>query len=190
MKKITKEMCLILLKDYYKGKLILQIFISVFVVIFLGEVTENYLFAAVGALTLGTLCIKEFVKSKNKKVGYTDFYIEEDVVIKVKKSFYAFHSTITKSRTYTFKKYGKHKISKDFTVGIRIPLQKEKEISAVAFDRLSFESCERGDNFYLLIAEENGKPKIIQAFYKYYFELSNEDFELVDNKYCCKNDEF
>ena len=89
MKKITKEMCYVLLKDYYKSKIVSQFIISIFVVITLWFFTKNIFAVVIAALSLVMLCIIQGIKIKNKinSINLKDFYIEEDVVIDFKKRF-------------------------------------------------------------------------------------------------------
>lgn len=188
MKKITKQMCLVFIKDYYKSKIVSQSIVFVFVVIALWSFTKNIFAVVVAALSLVTLCIIQGIKTKNKinNIDLKEFYLEEDVVIDFKKRLKMRRGATDKNYIYTFKKYGRHTISMSILPTIDIPLHKEKNISSLSVDRLSAESYNKGDVFYLLICEENEKKKIIQSFYKYHFDVQKEDFDYIDGKYYCK----
>ena len=191
MKKITKEMCYVFLKDYYKSKIVSQFIISIFAVITLWFFTKNIFAVVIAALSLVMLCIIQGIKIKNKinSINLKDFYIEEDVVIDFKKRFKMRRNGADNEYIYIFKKYGKHTISLNLfslTPTIEIPLHKERNISSLSIDRLSSESYNKGDLFYLLICDEDGKKMIVQSFYKYHFDLQKEDFDYIDGKYYCK----
>lgn len=189
MEKITKEMCVVFLKDYYKSKIVSQTFISIFVVIAFCFFTKNIFAVVITALSLGTLCIIQGIKTKNKinSINPKDFYLEEDVVIDFKKRFkMRRNGAADKNYIYTFKKHGKHTLSMSIYPTIEITLHKEKNISSLAVDRLSTQSCNVGDIFYLLICEVDGKSKIVQSFYQYHFDILKEDFDYIDGKYYCK----
>ena len=188
MEKITKEMCIVFLKDYYKSKIISQSIISIFVTIALWLLTKNILAIVIAALSLATLCIIQGIKIKNKidNVNTKDFYLEEDVVVDFKKRFKLRRNGADNEYIYIFKKYGKHIISLSITPTIEIPLHKERNISQLSIDKLSTKSYNKGDIFYLLICEEDGKKKIVQCFYKCCFDVQKEDFDYIDGKYYCK----
>ena len=188
MDKITKEMCVVFLKDYYKSKIVSQFIISIFVVIALWLFTKNFFVITIAVLSLATLCVMQGIKIRNKirNVNVKDFYLEEDVVMDFKKRFRIRRNGADKEYIHIFKKYGKHTISLSITPTIEIPLHKERNISSLSVDRLSTESYNKGDIFYLLICEEDGKKKIVQGFYKYYFDVKKEDFDYIDGKYYCK----
>lgn len=188
MTKITKETCVVLLKDYYKSKIVLYIFISAFVVLALWSYTKNIYVVIVAALLLVMLCIYLGIRIKNKihNINSKDFYIEEDVVVGLKKRFRLRRHGAENRYIYTFKKYGKHAISLSVYPTIEIPLHKKRNISSLSIDRLSAESCNEGDTFYLLICDEGQKKKILKSFYRHHFDVQKEDFVCCDGKYYCK----
>ena len=188
MTKITKETCVVLLKDYYKSKIILYIFISAFIVLLLRSYTKNIYVVIVAALLLVMLCVYQGIItiSKINNINSKDFYIEEDVVVGFKKRFRLRRHGAENRYIYTFNKHGKHIISLSINPTIEIPLHKKRNISRLSIDRLSAESCFEGDNFYLLICDEGHKKKIVQSFYRRHFELQREDFDYLDGKYYCK----
>lgn len=188
MDKITKEMCVVFLKDYYKSKIVSQSIISIFIVIALWLFTKNLFVIIIAILSLATLCVIQGIKIRNKirNVRVKDFYLEEDIVIDFKKRFKTRRHGADKKYFYVFKKYGKHTISLSIAPTIEIPLHKDRSISSLSVDRLSTESHNKGDIFYLLICDEDGKKKIVQSFYKYHFGVKKEDFDYIDGKYYCK----
>lgn len=181
-------MCVVLLKDYYKSKIVSHSIISIFVVIALWFFTKNIFAVVIAVLSLVTLCIIQGIKIKNKinSINPKGFYIEEDVVIGFKKRFKMRRNGADNEYIYIFKKYGKHTLSLSITPTIEIPLHKERNISSFSIDRLSTESYNKGDLFYLLICDEDGKKKIVQSFFKYHFDVQKEDFDYIDGKYYCK----
>lgn len=187
MMKITKEMCVVFLKDYYESKIASQAIISIFVVIALWVFSENIFVIITAALTLVTLCIMQGIKIKDKirNVCPEDFYLEEDVVVDFKKRLRLGRNTVGRDYIYTFNKYGKHTISLRNSLSIEIPLDKERNNRWLAVDRLSSESGNKGDLFYLLICEDDGKKKIVQCFYQHYYDVEKVDFDYIDGKYYC-----
>lgn len=187
MKTITKEMCVVLLKDYYISKIISQSFISIIAVIALWIFAKNIFVVVIAALPLVTLCIIQGIKitakiqSKNQK----SFYLEEDSVVDYKKRIKLRRNGADNQYIYTFKKYGKHTISLSITPTIEIPLHRDRNFRVSFIDRLSTESKNIGDRFYLLICND-GKKKIVQGFYKNHFNVKKEDFDYIDGKYFCK----
>ena len=187
MKKITKEMCLCFVKDYYDSKIVGKIFTSIIVVCILWVITENYFVILVAALTLLTLCIMQGIKNKNvvRNIRPEDFYLEEDVVVDFKKRLYFLRKNAGTKYIYTFEKYGKYSIIKSWGLVIDIPIRKEKSFSHSAINEFSIQSQNKGDQFYLLICDD-GKKEIVQIFYRYHFDVKKEDFVYVDGKYYCK----
>lgn len=199
MKFITKEACLIFIKDYLKSKSTAPFIIALFVTILLGRYVQNTVVITVVAVLLFVLCIIYAVKitNKSKNIQSTDFYLVEDVVVSFKKRLPVFLTPggfrigsrmgLRLNYIYKFKKYGKYVIQRTKNqLEFEIPLHKEMGITHLEVERLSSESSSEGDMFYLLISEKNGKPKIIKSFYKYYFEIKREDFNFIDGKYYIK----
>lgn len=149
---------------------------------------KNIFAIVIAVLSLVMLCIFQGIKIKNKinNINPQDFYIEEDIVIGFKKRFNMRRNGADNEYIYIFKKYGKHVVSLSIYPTIEIPLHKKRNISSLSIDRLSTESYNKGDLFYLLICEEDGKKKIVQSFYKYHFDVRKEDFDCIDGKYYCK----
>ncbi len=86
---------------------------------------------------------------------------------------------------YYFRDHGKHVIGKRF-VAIEIDLFPAKYIKWWEIRDLNIQAREKGDLFYLLVLEENGKKTIVESFYQCYFCLNKSDFDPVDGKYYCK----
>ena len=64
MKKITKEMCMVYVKDYYKSNAIVLFILSIFAVVGVGFFTKNVIIAAiVAALTLLAILFIPYFKS-------------------------------------------------------------------------------------------------------------------------------
>ena len=189
MKRITKEMCIVYIKDHYGSNLVVLSMLSVFVVIAVGFFTKNVIVAAT-VVALAFVTIFFIIKMTTKKiinVNLNDFYLVEDVLvdcqkrISTKASGGSGHNYI-----YTFRDNGKHTIHKSAHPIVEIPLHKEKDIDHLSVEKLCLESCEKGDMYYLLIAKKKKLLRIIKCFPKYNFEISQEDFDYIDGKYYCK----
>ena len=189
MKRITKEMCMIYIKDHYKSNLIVLSILSVFSVVAVGFFTKNVIVAAIVA-ALAFVTIFFIIKTTTKKienVNLNDFYLAEDVLvdcqkrISTKASGGSGHNYI-----YIFRENGKHTIHKSAHLIVEIPLHKEKDIDHLSVEKLCLTSCETGDQYYLLIAKEKERTKIIKCFPKYHFDIAPEDFNCIDGKYYCK----
>ena len=188
MKRITKEMCMIYIKDHYKSNLIGSI-LSVFAVVTVGFFTKNVMVAAIVA-ALAFVIIFFIIKTTTKRienVNLNDFYLVEDVLvdcqkrISTKASGGSGHNYI-----YTFRDNGKYTIHKSVHPTVEIPLHKEKDIDHLSVEKLCLESCENGDMYYLLIEKKNERTKIVKCFPKYNFDILQEDFDYIDGKYYCK----
>ena len=189
MKRITKEMCMVYIKDYYKSNLIFLSILSVFAVIAVGFFTKNVIVAAIVA-ALAVLAILFIINAKTKKIqnlNWEDFYLVEDVVVDCQKKISTKASGGSgHNYIYTFRDNGKYTIHKSAHPTVEIPLHKEKDIDHLSVKKLCLESCEKGDMYYLLIAKKTKLPGIIKCFPKYNFEISQEDFDYIDGKYYCK----
>lgn len=189
MKKITKEMCTVFIKDYNKSKPIFLIFVSIFALVTLWLFTKNIIVVAISAALLLALSILAIYIANRKinNIDLSNFYLVEDVVVDFKKRLSSDkgggsgHDYI-----YTFRDYGKYTIHKSFHPTIEIPLHKEKNIDHLSVEKLCVHSCEKGDIFYLLILKEKEHTKIIKCFPKYHFDIVQEDFDCIDGKYYCK----
>ena len=82
MKRITKEMCMIYIKDHYKLNLIVLSILSVFAVVAVGFFTKNVIIAAV-VVILGFFTIFFITKATTK--NSEDFYLVEDVIVDCQK---------------------------------------------------------------------------------------------------------
>ncbi|MBQ8858571.1 MAG: hypothetical protein IJ012_02135 [Clostridia bacterium] len=189
MKKITKEMCTVFIKDHYKSKPIFLIFISIFAPIALWFFTKNIIVVAISAALLLALSILA-IYIANQKINNIDlgnFCLVEDVVVAFKKARRSSKSGgAGYDYIYTFKNHGKHTISKSVYPTVEIPLHREKHIRHLPVENLCIQSCEKGDLYYLLITKEKECTKIIQCFPAYHFRIVQEDFDLIDGKYYCK----
>ncbi len=184
MKRITKEMCMIYIKDIYKSNLIVLSILSVFAVVAVGFFTKNVIIAAV-VVILGFFTIFFITKATTK--NSEDFYLVEDVIVDCQKKISTKASGGSgHNYIYTFRDNGKHTIHKSAPPAVEIPLHKEKDIDHLSVNKLCLESCEKGDMYYLLIAKKKELPVIIKCFPKYNFEISQEDFDYIDGKYYCK----
>ena len=87
MKRITKEMCMIYIKDHYKSNLIVLSILSVFAVVAVGFFTKNVMVAAIVA-ALAFVIIFFIIKTTTKRienVNLNDFYLAEDVLVDCQK---------------------------------------------------------------------------------------------------------
>ena len=186
MKPITKDMCLILIRDYYNGRLFSHLgpvlLISLYLCIYHPSLPV-YLICVV-VLATSTFFHVIWTKRKLANIHLIDFYLTEDIVIAFKKRFSPRKHISGHSYVYTFSNHGKFKIFKSIGLEVEIPLGKKKSINYLEIEHLSSQARSEGDHFYLLIL--NGrKRKIIQAFYQDRFQLDEKDFDFIDGKYYC-----
>ena len=189
MKKITKEMCMVYVKDYYKSNAIVLFILSIFAVVGVSFFTKNVIIAAIVA-ALAFLAIFFIIKAKTKKIenlNWKDFYLVEDVIIGCQKKISTKASGGSgHNYIYKFRDNGKYTIHKNAHPTVEIWLHKEKHIDHLSVEKLCLESCEKGDMCYLLILKEKDHTKIIKCFPKYNFDILQEDFVYIDGKYYCK----
>jgi hypothetical protein len=189
MKKITKEMCDVFIKDYYKSYPIFLVVFSVLALIALWFFTKNIVIVAIFA-ALALVAIIFIIYITNKKVNNVnleDFYLVEDVVTDFKKErTYGKAHGSGHNYIYTFRDYGEYTIHKSSHPTTEIPLHKEKSISHVSVEKMCLESCEKGDIYFLLIVKKKEGAKIIKCFPKYSFDIAQEDFDCLDGKYYCR----
>ncbi len=189
MKKITKEMCEVFIKDYYKSNPIFLVVVSIFALVALWFFTRNILIVSILAIValIAILFIIHITNKKINNINSEDFYLVEDVTVDFKK-----RRTYGKARgsghdyVYTFRDYGEYTIHKSVHPTIEIPLHKEKNISHLSVETLCIESGEKGAIYYLLIAKKNEGDKIIKCFPKFNFDIAQEDFDCIAGKYYCK----
>ena len=189
MKKITREMCEVFIKDHSKSSLIFLLIVLIFGFVALWFIAKNTVIVSVlAAVALVAIVCAIYITNKNvNKINSDDFYLVEDVVVDFKKRYISARATSGHHYTYTFREHGKYTISKSVYPTVEIPLHKEKNISHLSVEKLCTESCEKGDLYYLLLVKKKGRVKIIQCFPKYNFDIAQEDFECIDGKYYCKN---
>ena len=184
MKKITKEMCMVYIDDYYKSNRIALFILSIFAVIVSGFITKNVIIAAVVA---AFALVMIFFITKTTTKSLEDFYLVEDVIVDCQKKISAKASGGSGyNYIYTFRDNGKHTIHKSAHPTVEIPLHKEKDIDHLSVEKLCLESCEKGDMYYLLILKRKNRTKIIKSFPKYNFDIAQGDFDCIDSKYYCK----
>ena len=189
MKKITKEMCMVYVKDYYKSNAIFLFILSIFAVVAVGFFTKNVIVAAIVA-ALAFVIIFFIIKTTAKKiknVNLNDFHLVEDVVVDCQKRISTNASGGSgHNYIYTFRDNGKYTIHKSAHPTVEILLHKEKQIDHLSVEKFCIESREKGDMYYLLILKEKDHTKIIECFPKYNFDILQEDFDYIDGKYYCK----
>ena len=166
MKKITKEMCEVFIKDYYKSNPIFLVVISIFALVALWFFTKNIVIVSIFA-ALALVAIIFIIYITNKKVNNVnseDFYLVEDVVVDFKKRHsYGKAGGSGHDYIYTFRDYGEYTIHKSSHPTTEIPLHKEKNISHLSVEKLCMESCEKGDLYYLLIAKKRIAIKLLNV---------------------------
>jgi hypothetical protein len=185
MKRITKEMCMVYIKDHYKSNSIVLFILSIFAVAAVGFFTKNLIIAAiVSALAFVAI----FFKIKRiEKIKTEDFYLVEDIVVDCQRRISAKASGGSgHNYIFTFRDSGEYTIHKSAHPTTEILLHREKDIDHLSVEKLCLESCEKGDIYYLLIAKEKKHPWIIKCFPKYNFDILQEDFDCIDGKYYCK----
>ena len=187
MKKITKEMCMAYITDQYKS-IPLFLLTSIFAIVAVWVFTKNVIAATILVVLMPVAIF--FIINRNKKIkniNSIDFYLVEDAVADFHKKFSPDRGGGSgRNYIYTFRDHGEYTIHKSVHPTIEIPLHKEKNISHLAVEKLCLTSCETGDQYYLLIAKEKERTKIIKCFPKYHFDIAPEDFNCIDGKYYCK----
>ena len=190
MKKITREVCLHFIKNFYKAKLLYLALVSVFAVLALWSLTKNTVIVicgAVFALLYLFWRIRELIP-KMKNIPTDKCYLVEDEVVHVRKRLRLNRNSMSSHHyIYTFGTYGKYTFSKNIYPTIEIQSKKEEGFRDLQIEELSLQCREKGDIFYLLVCEENGKIQIAQCFPKHYFDVVQEDFNLIGGKYYCKD---
>lgn len=190
MKRITREMCLVFLKDYYYSILVFHSILSVFFLAALWIFTKRPIAVLIAGILLVTLCVLHgiHINSKIRHLQLTGLYLVEDVVIDFDKRVKLRRSGADKCYTFSFKNHGKHSFSISITPAFEIHFHKDTSITASAIHRLAIQSCNIGDRFYLLICEDGRKKRIIQIFDKQHFNIQRREFQLLDEKYYVKTD--
>ena len=189
MKKITKEMCEIYVKDSYKSKLIFLVVICIFVIVALWFFTKNAIVVAI-SIALALIAITLVFVETSKKIKNTtseNFYLVEDVVVDFRKKFSSDRGGGSgHDYIFTFRDSGKYIIHKSSHPTTEISLHKEKDFDHLSVEKLCIESGESGSLFFLLIAKKKDSTKIIKCFPQEHFYVLDEDFDYIDGKYCCK----
>lgn len=189
MKKITKEFCVEFIKIFYKSRILYLVLVSIFAVLVLWSFTKNTVIVICGAgfaLLYATWQIRELTP-KIKNIPRDKCYLVEDEVVQVRKRLRLSRNSMSSHHyIYTFGTYGKYTFSKNIYPTIEIHSKKEQNLSHLQIEELSLQCQEKGDIFYLLVCEEKGKMKIAKCFPKHYFDVTREDFDLIDGKYYCK----
>ncbi|MBQ7968543.1 MAG: hypothetical protein IJ292_01840 [Clostridia bacterium] len=189
MKKITKEMCTVFIKDYNNSKPIFIIFVSLFALVALWFFTQNIVIVSIlAAVALAAILFMIYkTNKKNNNVNLEDFYLVEDVIVDCKKRISTKASGGSgHNYIYTFRDSGEYTIHKSAHPTVEIPLHKEKNIDHLSVENLCIQSCEKGDIFYLLILKEKDRTKIIKCFPKFHFDIAQEGFDCIDGKYYCR----
>ena len=189
MKKITKEICEIYVKDSYKSKLIFLVVVCIFVIVALWFFTKNAIVVAI-SIALSLIAITLVFVETSKKIKNTsseNFYLVEDVVVDFRKKFSSDRGGGSgHDYIFTFRDHGKYIIHKSNHPTTEISLHKEKDIGPLSVEKLCIESGECGELFYLLIAKKKDITKIIKCFPQQHFGILEDDFDCIAGKYCCK----
>ena len=189
MKKITKEMCGVYVKDSYKSKFIFLVAVCIFVIIVLWFFTKNAIVVAISiALAIIAITLVFVAASKKiKNINPEDFYLVEDAVVDFQKKFSSNRGGGSgQDYIFTFRDHGKYIIHKSNHPTTEISLHKEKDIGHLSVEKLCIESGECGELFYLLIAKKKDITKIIKCFPQQHFGILEDDFDCIAGKYCCK----
>lgn len=189
MKKITKAMCKIYVKDSYKSKLISLVAVCIFVIVALWFFTKNAIVVAISiALAIIAITLIFVATSKKmKNINSENFYLVEDAVVDFQKKFSSDRGGgSAHDYIFTFCDHGKYIIHKSNHPTTGILLHKEKDIDHLSVEKLCIECGESGGLFYLLIAKKKEGTKIIKCFPQQHFDILKDDFDCIAGKYCCK----
>lgn len=170
MIKITKNECLRQSDQKWKLLLFIAIGYSLFRLIRYIYKFNNLLIPAIIICVMGIvsyfLCY--FMRKRTRGlIKRNKFYLVEDVFLSSEEKRAQKHYKIKFSRN------GYHTIQ---LMGKEEPKNMDADYSTVFFSRA-------GDKFYILITVENGTEKIFRCYNAKYYEISDEDFELIDGKY-------
>ena len=185
MRKITKRMCIALIKDYYKSKPFFPLFIFsiITVSLWLSEPKTALTATVTVILVFWSAFILLRSRQNAKNTDEKDFYLAEDVVVAYKKRRRAGKAGRSGyDHIFTFRDHGSYTIYKSVYPTTVIPLQPQPFDQRTIEDRcLTF--CEPGNLYYLLILEKKKGKKIVQCFPKCSFEVFLEDFILTSGNY-------
>ena len=183
MNKITKEMCIDLLSNYRSSK---AWAIAAYVACFILLITKNIIiFLCVIAISL--LLSRLIDRMSKKKINNDDFYLVEDELIEFKKRFSPSKYGKKYNYIYNFKDHGKYSFRYSPNT-VEISFRKKDQMDRSDVEDFAAESCNTGDRYFLLVCEEKGKgkKKTVTAFPKRNFNVSDEDFDLLNERYYCR----
>ena len=181
MNKITKEMCIDLLSNYRSSKAWV---IASYVACFILLITKNIIIFLC-AIALSLLLSRVVGNTSKKKIKNDDFYLVEDELIEFKKRFSPSKYGKKYNYIYNFKDHGKYSFRYSPNT-VEISFRKKDQMDRSDVEDFAVESCNTGDRYFLLIYEQKGKRKIVTAFPKRNFEVSDEDFDLINERYYCR----
>ena len=190
MRKITKETCMVFIKNYHKSTLVRCFLGFVFAALAVWFLTKNIIATVIVSVLLSAVLIF-MIYTANKKIKNIDldsFYLAEDSLADFKRRInFSKAAGSGFDHVYTFRNHGKYTIYKSVYPTIKVTLHKKNNVdSETTVDDLCLQSCEKGDVFYLLITKGKKREKIIRCFPRYNFDILKEDFDLADGKYYCK----
>ena len=180
MKKITLYVCRELLIKTNNSKLILGIIFLLFcsIFLFLKHGIDTITVVGLMIFIITGIFIIVWQKRRDNKILNNKFYIAEDVFINIKRrKFYNKGYGRTESCTLKFSRNG--------TYDVNIFEKSEPENPSCDYSAVYF--SKPGDKFYLLIMQDKDKNVILKCFNAKYYEIFEDDFELIDGKYYPKH---
>lgn len=181
MNKITKEMCIDLLSNYRSSK---ARAIASYVACFILLITKNIIIFLC-AIAISLLLSRLIDRMSKKKINNDDFYLVEDELIEFKKRFSSSKYGMKYNYIYNFRDHGKYSFRYSPNA-IVLSFSKKDRTTRSDVEDFAAESCNTGDRYFLLIYEQKGKRKIVTAFPKRNFNVSDEDFDLLNERYYCR----
>lgn len=172
---ITINVCKNLLIKKSEGKVTLSILLAAFGIVFM--LLQEYLALKIIFIPIFivlAIFLPIYQGKKDKKLKENKFYLVEDVFINVEKAKRVMPKTMTTYEECTIK------FSKNGTYFVVIKERKEPDNPSCDYSAVNF--SKPGDKFYLLVLDGE-RPEILKCFNARYYELLEDDFDLIDGKY-------
>ena len=181
MNKITKEMCVDILSSYRSSRAWSIVLYVACLVLLITSKPIIILCMIPVALILSRVA----GNISKKKIKNDDFYLVEDELSEFKKRFSPSKYGGKYNYIYNFRDHGKYSFRYSPNA-IVLSFSKKDRTTRSDVKDLAVGSCDTGDRYFLLIYEQKGKRKIVTAFPKRNFEVSDEDFDLINERYYCR----
>lgn len=176
MEKITLDLCTKGLVRAGKLKMLVALLTAIFgsAYVFVRHGVDKVSVVGVVAIFLFVAVLCLWQKNKDQKITADNICIVEDTFIRVEKMrSWSRFSGWQENCTIYFSQHATYSVIMSATTE---PEHPSCDYSAVHFSN-------PGDEFYLLMLRNGEEERILKCFHKRYFELSADDFVLVDSEY-------